>query len=207
MAAAGVAPASSWTEYTGYVRGVDTAGTGTACTDPSAPGVMHEDVRYIRPLVVVNYSGAAGTTEVDFFSVERLGGAIGTGDLGDGAATELLEDEYDFAGGTYGTTTARTVTFTPAADCTIEFTATLEGEDIYPDSGNYAGWSYSDGGADVDIAYCPSVSTTYFRHVLSKMFTATGGVTLSLKLKTIKNPSNPSITLWKSYMRVTAVKK
>jgi hypothetical protein len=92
IAAAGVSPASSWKEYTGYVRGVDTTGNTTAHTDPNAPGVLHEDVRYIRPLVIVNYSGVAGRTEVDFVSIERLGGQIGTGDLGDEAATEVVAD-------------------------------------------------------------------------------------------------------------------
>ena len=112
-----------------------TAGTGTACTDPSAPGVMHEDVRYIRPLVVVNYSGAAGTTEVDFFSVERLGGQIGTDDLGEDAATELLTDQYNFGGTGYGTTTVRTVSFTPAADCRIEIAATIVASGLDGDGG------------------------------------------------------------------------
>jgi hypothetical protein len=207
VAANAAAPASSWTEYVGYVRGVDTTGTTTAKPDPSAPGVMHEDVRYIRPLLLANYNVAAGTTEVDFVSVERLGGQIGTGDLGEEAATELLEDEDDFGGGLYGTGTVKTVSFTPAADCTIEFTAELEGEDIYPDAGNYAGWSYSDGGSDVDIAYCSSYTTAYHRHQLHKIFTATGGVALTLKLKTVRNVSNPQIALWKSYMRLAAIKR
>lgn len=92
VAAAGAAPASSWTEYTGYVRGTAATGSSTAKPDPNAPGVMHTDVKYIRPLVLVNYNVAAGTTDVDFVSVERLGGQIGTGDLGDETATEVVAD-------------------------------------------------------------------------------------------------------------------
>lgn len=92
IAAAGAAPGSSWTEYVGFVRGTAATGDTTAHADPNDPAVLHEDVRYMRPLVAVNYSGVAGTTEVDFVSIERLGGQIGTGDLGDEAATEVVAD-------------------------------------------------------------------------------------------------------------------
>jgi hypothetical protein len=211
FAAVGASPASSWTEYTGYCRGVAASGTGsTACTDPSAPGVMHEDVRYIRPLVVVNYSGAAGTTEVDFFSVERLGGAIGTGDLGDEAATELLTDVYDFAGAAYGTTTARTVSFTPVADCRIELTATLEAARIDGDAAHYASWYVSvGGGADTFVVGFPGNDATATRYLYSAVadYAASAGVGLDFKLKTSRPAFDPNILLYTSTLRLTAVKK
>jgi hypothetical protein len=210
IAANAASPASSWTEYTGYVRGVDTTGTTTARADPSAPGVLHEDVRYIRPLVVVNYSGVAGTTEVDHVSIERLGGAIGTDDLGEDAATELLTDVYDFAGAAYGTSTARTVNFTPAADCRIELTATLEAARIDGDAAHYVSWYVSvGGGADTLVVGFPGNDVTTTRHLYSAVaeYAATGGVALAFKLKTSRPAFDPDILLYTSTLRLTAVKK
>ena len=211
FAAAGAAPGSSWTEYTGYVRGTAASGTGgSAVTDPNAPGVMHEDVRYIRPLVIVNYSGAAGTTEVDFVSVERLGGQIGTGDLGDDAATELLTDVYDFAGGSYGTATARTVNFTPVSDCRIELTATLEAARVDGDAAHYVSWYVSaGGGADTLVGDFPGndATTTRILYTAVADYAATGGVALAFKLKTSRPAFDPDILLYASTLRLTAVKK
>lgn len=210
IAANAAAPASSWTEYTGYVRGVSATGTTTAQADPSSPGVMHQDVRYIRPLLLVNYSAAAGTTEVDFVSVERLGGQIGTIDLGDDAATELLTDVYDFAGAAYGTATARTVNFTPVADCRIELTATLEGARIDGDAAHYASWYVSvGGGADTFVVGFPGNDATATRHLYSAVaeYAASAGVALAFKLKTSRPAFDPDILLYTSTLRLTGVKK
>ena len=117
VAAAGASPGSSWTEYTGYVRGTASTGSTSAKPDPSAPGVLHEDVRYIRPLLVVNYNGAAGRTEIDFISIERLGGQIGTGDLGDEAATEVVANSVGaWSVADHSAPFARTAT---VATCTV----------------------------------------------------------------------------------------
>ena len=209
FAASGAAPASSWTEYTGYVRGTAATGTGgSACTDPSAPGVMHQDVRYIRPLAVVNYNGAAGTTEVDFISVERLGGQIGTGDLGDDAATELLTDQYDFGGTGYGTTTVRTVSFTPAADCRIEIAATIVASGLDGDGGRTVTWYVSvGGGSDTALLGFAAYSTAKQSIAAVTDYAASAGVALDFKLKTHINFAEPSIYLYDSTLRLTAVKK
>lgn len=63
-------PGASWTEYTGYLSGSAAVGTGSARPDPTNPANLHEDATYFRPLVVVNYNGVAGITEVDFVSIE-----------------------------------------------------------------------------------------------------------------------------------------
>lgn len=208
VAAAAAAPGSSWYEFIGYVRGVAAAGDTTVHHDPSDPGVMHEDVRYIRPLVLVNYNAAAGRTEIDYVSVERLGGAIGTGDLGDDAATEVFVDEHDFAGASYGTTTARTLTFIPAADCLIELTMTLIAEEVYGDAGHYAFWTVAaGGGSDVTVANCDSQSTSKQQFSDFASFAATAGVTLTFKLKTQRPTSDPNVVLHESYLRVTAIKR
>lgn len=74
-AASGSSPSTTWTEYVGYTRGfgtpTGTGGVGTALT----PGAMHSSVRYVRPLIVVNYSGVAGQTYVDMISVEAISAA------------------------------------------------------------------------------------------------------------------------------------
>ena len=208
VAAAGAAPASSWTEYTGYVRGVDTAGSTSAHADPSDPGVMHEDVRYIRPLLLVNYNGETGRTEIDYVSIERLGGAIGTGDLGEDAATEVFVDEHDFAGASYGTTTARTLSYTPDADCLVELTMTLVAEEVYGDAGHFAFWTVAaGGGSDVTVANCDSQSTAKQQFSDFASFAASAGVPLTFKLKTQRPTSDPDVVLYDSYLRVTAIKR
>lgn len=74
-AAAGGNPATTWTEYTGYTKGfgatVGTAAVGTA----SAPGKMHPNVRYLRPLILVNYDSVAGQAQIDMVSVEAISAA------------------------------------------------------------------------------------------------------------------------------------
>lgn len=208
VAAAGAAPGSSWTEYTGHVRGTAATGTTSARPDPSAPGVMHEDVRYIRPLVIVNYSGLAGTTEVDFVSVERLGGKIGTGDLGEEAATELLTDVHDFGGTGYGTTTARTVSFTPAADCRIELSATLKASGLYNDGARTVRWYVSaGGGSDTFVAGFGADDSAKQSFAAIADYAASAGVPLTFKLKTHINFGEPSIYLYESTLRLTAIKK
>jgi len=71
FAAAGQAP-SDWTVYTGYFKGRAASGNGGQHSDPSDPGTMHNDVRYFRPLLWVNYSSVAGTYEVDEFSIDII---------------------------------------------------------------------------------------------------------------------------------------
>lgn len=76
VAAANQNPGASWTEYVGYVKG--TAAAGQTGTNPlvTAPLKLHQNVRYIRPLIVANYMSAAGTVEVDYCSVELMTDAM-----------------------------------------------------------------------------------------------------------------------------------
>jgi uncharacterized protein YjbI with pentapeptide repeats len=70
--ATGSSPASTWTTYTGFTKGhastTGESGVGTA----EAPKKMHPLVRYLRPLVLVNYSNMAGVTEVGQILVEDI---------------------------------------------------------------------------------------------------------------------------------------
>lgn len=73
VAAAGAAPGSSFTDYIGYIKG--TSGTptaGTAKADPTSPGTVHSNVRYIRPMFLANYTAAAGQMDVDLFEITRV---------------------------------------------------------------------------------------------------------------------------------------
>lgn len=52
---------ATWVTFTGYVQGHSAAnGTGGAAPDPKVPGKMHPNVRYLRPVMVLNYNGQAG---------------------------------------------------------------------------------------------------------------------------------------------------
>ncbi|MEU1221253.1 hypothetical protein [Streptomyces microflavus] len=71
--------AGGWTTYVGYLRGraaPEGLGTGGQALDARAPGVMHGNVRFLSPILYLNYgSGASGTSgvmEIDAFTIEVL---------------------------------------------------------------------------------------------------------------------------------------
>jgi hypothetical protein len=75
VVAAGLAPGSSFstpttTEYTGYFKGTSGTGSTGACPSPASPGVLHTNVRYFRPMFLVNYNGVAGTVGIDEVRVD-----------------------------------------------------------------------------------------------------------------------------------------
>ena len=63
---------NQWYEYTGWFLGWSSTGGGTPSTDPKAPKVLHENVRYIRPVFIVNYDGgpAGNVTELDYIALD-----------------------------------------------------------------------------------------------------------------------------------------
>ncbi|MFF0481982.1 hypothetical protein [Streptomyces sp. NPDC004435] len=69
----------NWTTYIGYLRGraaPDGLGTPGVAADPRAPGVVHDAVRFISPILYLNYgsgqSSASGVMELDAVTVEVL---------------------------------------------------------------------------------------------------------------------------------------
>jgi len=61
---------SAWEVFEGYIKGVASSGTGTTpSTDPSAPRVLHDDTRYIRPFIE---NPATGVFECDYITLEIL---------------------------------------------------------------------------------------------------------------------------------------
>lgn len=86
---------SGWVTYTGYIRGRAASGTATTSPDPRTPGVVHNDVRFISPLVYLNFgsgtsgsSSTTGTMQVDAFTIEALKtGVVGSSNLVAGSVT------------------------------------------------------------------------------------------------------------------------
>lgn len=72
-----VATADGWTVYTGFIQGrgaPSTSVSGGAAPDPLAPTVVHDQVRYITPYLLLNYTRRdnTGIMQVDTVSVEAL---------------------------------------------------------------------------------------------------------------------------------------
>lgn len=61
---------SEWVDVVGWFRGTGAAGASVASTDPRAPAVLHTNVRYIRPLRILNFSGGNGTMECDSIAID-----------------------------------------------------------------------------------------------------------------------------------------
>lgn len=65
-----VQPTAEWQVYTGFLRGYGTPNSGGLRTLAS-PLTAHADVRFIRPMMILNYQ-AAGVTEVDWVRIEAM---------------------------------------------------------------------------------------------------------------------------------------
>lgn len=88
--------AQGWREFVGYVKGTAATGTNNVpAPSPVAPGVMHQNTRYIRPVIYMNHVDGTGTQELDYVSLEIVPvTAVATGGTevtlsGDGAGTPL----------------------------------------------------------------------------------------------------------------------
>lgn len=66
---------SSYITFIGYTKGHAAVSGDGAVGTISGPRKMHPNVRYIRPLLLVNYDSAAGQTIVDFIEAEPVTGA------------------------------------------------------------------------------------------------------------------------------------
>lgn len=68
--------ASGWVTYTGYLKGHAASGTAGTMPDPRTPGAAHTNVRFLSPLLYLNFgsgtSGSTGTMQVDAFTMEAL---------------------------------------------------------------------------------------------------------------------------------------
>lgn len=63
---------AGWATYTGYTQGWGSPnGTSGPCANPASPCRVHQNVRYIRPLFIMNYSGGNGVADLDFITVTK----------------------------------------------------------------------------------------------------------------------------------------
>jgi hypothetical protein len=60
-----------WQEVTGYFSGLSAAPFNSA-TNPLNPTPLYTGVAYFRPLMLLNWSGGDGTTEIDFIGVDVI---------------------------------------------------------------------------------------------------------------------------------------
>lgn len=64
-----VGESGEFTEIRGYIKGYTGSAWCGSGASPSSPKCVHPDVRYIRPLFIVNYSGGNGIADIDAFQV------------------------------------------------------------------------------------------------------------------------------------------
>jgi hypothetical protein len=60
-----------WQEFTAYYKGTAATGTSGGAT-PQAAGVAHTNVRYLRPLFILNYPNGNGVMEIDYLAIEVI---------------------------------------------------------------------------------------------------------------------------------------
>jgi hypothetical protein len=141
---------------------------------------------------------------------ELLAGVVTSEILAPEAATGTpVVDDHDFAGytppGSGAIQTWRTFDVTPPRDCTLEFSATIAAATVLPDSGNQLWWAINTGGGDVVIAAVNTDSSARQTFSGIAAFAAAGGVTVTFKIQGRKPIGNPSMVLYRSYVRVTPI--
>lgn len=62
----------TWVEYVGYIKGTATPGTVVLPTSPTVPAKMHSNVRFMRPVMAINYTAGTSTMQVDIITVDAL---------------------------------------------------------------------------------------------------------------------------------------
>lgn len=136
---------------------------------------------------------------------------LGTLGASPGAFTEVVMDEYDFAGASSGTGSAvaqRTVVVTPLVDSIIEVTGHLTATNVLGDSGNFLGWRVTPAGGSVIFLSEAPVSTSGKQIIpTTNSFAAAAGVALTFQLTSSVPAFNPTIAMFKSYLRITVVKR
>lgn len=61
---------AGWVTYTGYIKGTTASPVRAETPNANAPAQLHSSVRYITPVLYLNYQGGSGTAEVDMFAIE-----------------------------------------------------------------------------------------------------------------------------------------
>lgn len=61
-----------WQTYVGYFQGTSATPTQGPSTDPSSPKPLHSDVRYMRPVFVLNWQDGDGIMEIDYIAIDVI---------------------------------------------------------------------------------------------------------------------------------------
>lgn len=77
---------TNWTELEGYYSGFG-AFLGPGSNNPNTPSGLEANVRYVKPIFILNYNNADGVAEIDSISIEQIGLQVGTNELYDGSVT------------------------------------------------------------------------------------------------------------------------
>jgi hypothetical protein len=63
---------AGWVSYTGYTKGWSSGnGDSGRCPNASTPCKLHPNVRFIRPLFILNYSGGNGVADIDSITITK----------------------------------------------------------------------------------------------------------------------------------------
>ncbi len=63
---------AGYTTFIGYTKGYGSPnGNGSMCPNPSSPCKMHANVRFIRPVFILNYNGGDGVADIDFIISQK----------------------------------------------------------------------------------------------------------------------------------------
>jgi hypothetical protein len=196
---------TTWTRYAFIIGpGGSAFPVGTAKVKPFWQGARNVAVAHIGTTFATRFTFNEGTVPTDTYAPIP----VGTSQLEPGAATEIYRDDYDFAGGSYGTTTARSFSITPPVDCTIEVSATIEATNVVGDSGKQVGWWVTpSGGSTVVAAGFRNNQSVRTQLNSADSFTAAAGVALTFELKTNNGGSAPNLLLYRSTIRLSIVKR
>jgi type II secretory pathway pseudopilin PulG len=63
---------SGWIEFVGYTKGLSSGNGDSGGCSAATPCRAQKDVRFIRPLIIMNYSGGDGAADMDYFKIEKL---------------------------------------------------------------------------------------------------------------------------------------
>lgn len=142
--------------------------------------------------------------------------SIGTGELGNQAATEVYQDNIDLGGPTIPFTSVwenlRTFTVTPPVNCTLNFSALLDSSVNFDAGTSRIRWAYSAGGGDTEIAQAApqtwTASTFIGRTGCQLSIAATAGVPYVFKVQGIREDStHPSARARLSQMKAEVIKR
>jgi hypothetical protein len=190
---------AGWTTFTGYVQGYGTtAGDSGPNNSLLTPMALHPSVRYVSPLMFLNYTGGTGTQEIDSVSIE----VVPTGPVNGGVHIvpgTIIGDRFSadaFDGKTMTAVTMNTAQLNAATvnGVTITGTSTVTGATVQTAaSGNRVAMSTgtgTGGGAIGKVSFFTEVTNDNAGSVIG--VGPADGATRALVLTAPKSALNPN---------------